>query len=172
MKKSVNLKIKSSQFEEKLAPSGEAFVRELELADSVEIQTEGTLYTKNNSIYIAYDESEKLGLNDAKTLIKLMPSEGRTDDAQPKSLGDKTLHIRRYCKGEEDNMDMALQQGKLNITRYKIPQVGSMDIQVYTNKLEDELNEEGYGRIFVDYKIKFDEVFSRRNQIEINIGRR
>jgi len=155
MKKSVNLKITSSQFEEKLQPSGEAFVRELELADSVEIQTAGTLYTKNNSIYIAYDESEKLGFNDAKTLIKLC---------------DTTLNIRRYSKGEDDNMDMSLQQGRLNITRYKIPQVGSMDIQVYTNKLENELNEDGYGRIFVDYKIKFDEVFSRRNQIEIQVS--
>ena len=40
MKKSVNLKITSTQYIENLKPSGEAFRRELELEDSMEILTE------------------------------------------------------------------------------------------------------------------------------------
>ena len=159
MKKNVSLKIKSSQYVENLRPSGEAFARELELEDSLEIMTEGTLYHKNEDTYITYEESEKLGLEDIKTLLKLSPAR---DDR-------KSLSIRRYGKGEDDDMNMVLQQGIKNITRYKIPQIASLDLEIYTNKLEDSLNEEGYGTISVDYKIKFDQYYSRRNLLEIEV---
>ena len=38
-----------------------------------------------------------------------------------------------------------------------------------TNKLEDNLDEEGYGKVSVDYKIKFDRFLSRRNILEIEV---
>ena len=53
MKKSVNLKIKSTQYIENLKPSGEAFRRERELEYAMEILTEGTMYQRNNARYIA-----------------------------------------------------------------------------------------------------------------------
>ena len=71
MKKNVNLRITSTQYSENLRPSGEAFLRELEKEDSVEIVTEGTLYSKNNATYISYGESEESGLEDIRTLVKL-----------------------------------------------------------------------------------------------------
>ena len=71
MKKQVNLKITSKQYVENLKPSGEAFLRELEMEDSLEIMTEGTLYSKNNARYISYDESTDAGLEDTHTLVKL-----------------------------------------------------------------------------------------------------
>ena len=154
MKKNVSLKIKSSQYSENLAPSGEAFKRELELEDTVEILTEGTMYSKDNATYITYEESVEAGLEDIRTMLKLT---------------DSSLRIRRYGKDEDDNSDMILQQGVLNITRYKIPQLASIDLEVYTNKLSGEINEEGYGSIEVDYKIKFDQYFSRRNLLEIEV---
>ena len=162
MKKNVSLKIKSSQYIENLKPSGEAFSRELELEDSIEILTEGTMYSKNNSTYIMYDESEKAGLEDIRTMLKLTPSK---DEEQ------KSLQIHRYGQGEDDDMNMVLQQGVRNITRYKIPQLASLDLEVYTNKLEENLDAEGYGKIFVDYKIKFDQYYSRRNKLEIEVKR-
>lgn len=155
MKKNVNLKITSTQYIENLKPSGEAFLRELEKEDSLEIMTEGTMYLKNNARYISYEESEEAGLEDIRTLVKL-------DGA--------SIRIRRYGRNEgEDGMDMTLQPGILNITRYQLPRLASMDLEVYTNKLEDNLDEEGYGTISVDYKIKFDKFFSRRNILEIEV---
>lgn len=155
MKKNVNLKITSTQYVENLKPSGEAFLRELEKEDSVEIMTEGTMYFKNNARYISYEESEELGFGDARTLVK---------------LADGSIRIRRYGADEDDDdMDMTLQPGILNITRYQVPQLASLDLEVYTNKLEDNLDEEGYGTISVDYKIKFDRYFSRRNVLEIEV---
>ena len=155
MKKSVNLKITSQQYIENLKPSGEAFRRELELEDSMEILTEGTMYSRNNATYIAYEEAEALGTEDIRTLFK---------------LEDGSIRIRKYVKDEDDEgMDMTLKPGILNITRYQIPKMSSVNLEVYTNKLEDNLDEEGYGKISVDYKIKFDRFFSRRNILEIEV---
>ena len=142
MKKSVNLKITSTQYIENLKPSGEAFRRELELEDSMEILTEGTMYSRNNATYITYEESEATGSEDVRTLFK---------------LEDGTIRIRKYGRDDDDEgMDMMLKPGILNITRYQIPMMSSVNLEVYTNKLEDNLDEEGYGTVSVDYRIKID----------------
>ena len=155
MKKNVNLKIKSTQYIENLKPSGEAFRRELELEDSMEILTEGTMYSRNNATYIAYEEAEALGTEDIRTLFK---------------LEDGSIRIRKYARDEEDEgMDMTLSPGILNITRYQIPTMTSVNLEVYTNRLENDLDEEGYGTVSVDYRIKFDRFFSRRNILEIEV---
>ena len=155
MKKSVNLKITSTQYIENLKPSGEAFRRELELEDSMEILTEGTVYSRNNATYITYEESEATGSEDVRTLFK---------------LEDGSIRIRKYGRDENDEgMDMMLKPGILNITRYQIPMMSSVNLEVYTNKLEDNLDEEGYGTVTVDYRIKFDKFFSRRNILEIEV---
>lgn len=155
MKKSVNLKITSTQYIENLKPSGEAFRRELELEDSMEILTEGTMYSRNNATYITYEESEVTGSEDVRTLFK---------------LEDGTIRIRKYGRDDDDEgMDMMLKPGILNITRYQIPMMSSVNLEVYTNKLEDNLDEEGYGTVSVDYRIKFDKFFSRRNILEIEV---
>ncbi len=155
MKKNVNLKIKSTQYIENLKPSGEAFRRELELEDSMEILTEGTMYLRNNARYIAYEEAEAFGDEDIRTLFK---------------LEDGSIRIRKYGRDEEDEgMDMTLRPGMLNITRYQIPMMSPLNLEVYTNKLEDNLDEEGYGTVSVDYRIKFDRFFSRRNILEIEV---
>ena len=155
-KKNVNLKIKSTQYIESLEPSGEAFKRELELEDTMEILTEGTVYSRNNATYITYAEPEINGEVDVRTLFKLQ---------------DGSIQIRKYGGDEEDeSMDMTLRPGTLNITRYQIPQMSALELEVYTNKLEKNLDDEGYGSISVDYRIKFDKFFSRRNILEIEVN--
>ena len=155
MKKNVNLKIKSTQYIENLKPSGEAFRRELEPEDSMEILTEGTMYSRNNATYISYEEAEALGMEDIRTLFK---------------LEDGSIRIRKYGKDDDDEgMDMTLTPGILNITRYQIPMMSSVNLEVYTNKLENDLDEEGYGTVSVDYRIRFDKFFSRRNILEIEV---
>ena len=155
MKKNVNLRITSTQYSENLNPHGEAFLRELEKEDSLEIRTEGTMYQKNNARYISYEESEEAGLENIHTLVK---------------IDGESIRIRRYGTDDaDDGMDMTLEPGILNITRYQIPKMASVNLEVYTNKLEQNLDEEGYGKISVDYKIKFDQYFSRRNILEIEV---
>ena len=155
MKKNVNLKITSTQYIENLKPSGEAFRRELELEDSLEIRTEGTMYSRNNARYITYEDADAEGAEDIRTLFK---------------LEDGTIRIRKYSRDEEEEgMDMTLQPGILNITRFQVPMMATINLEVYTNKLEDNLDEEGFGTVSVDYRIKFDKLFSRRNILEIEV---
>ena len=152
-KKNVNLKISNRQYAESLEPSGEAFSRELSLEDSLEIETEGTMYFKNGDTYIAYDESEDAGLENTRTLIK---------------LSGETLRIRRFGREEAGSMDLTLEEGLMNITRYYVP-TSRLDLEIYTNKLTENLSDEGYGTIYADYSIKFDKYLSRRNRLEIEI---
>ena len=154
MKKTVNLRITSNQYTEELKPSGEAFRREMELEDTMEIRTEGTVYSRNDAMYITYMQEEP-GFDDVRTLFKVK---------------DGSIRIRKYAGEDgEEGMDMTLKPGILNITRYQIPMMSSVDLEVYTNKLEENLDDEGYGKISVDYKIKFDRFFSRRNILEIEV---
>ena len=121
----------------------------------MEILTEGTMYSRNNATYISYEEAEALGMEDIRTLFK---------------LEDGSIRIRKYGKDDDDEgMDMTLTPGMLNITRYQIPMMSSVNLEVYTNKLENDLDEEGYGTVSVDYRIRFDKFFSRRNILEIEV---
>ncbi len=154
-KKNVNLKITSTHYIENLKPSGEALKRELELEDTMEILTEGTVYSRNNATYITYEAAEAGGEEDIRTLVKLK---------------DGALRIRKYAGDDEvDGMEMNLEPGILNVTKYRTPMMSPLNLEVYTNKLEDNLNDEGYGIISVDYKIRFDRFFSTRNILEIEV---
>ena len=154
MKKNVNLKITSNQYIEELKPSGDAFRREMELEDTTEILTEGTVFSRNNATYITYKEDVE-GFEDVRMLFKVK---------------DGSLRIRKYATVDSDEeMDMTLSPGTLNITKFHLPQSSYFKLEVYTNKLEDNLDEEGYGKVSVDYKIKFDRFFSRRNILEIEV---
>ncbi len=154
MKKNVTLKIVSKQYTENLEPHGDAFRKKLVLDDSLEIMTEGTVYAKKNATFIAYDEVEESGFPNSKTLLK---------------VEENTLQILRYGEDNENSMDMTLQPGVLNITRFRAPMLPGMDLEVYTHSLEKELDEDGIGTISVDYKIKFDEVYSRRTKLDIEV---
>ena len=154
-KKSVNLVISNNQYSESLEPKGETFTRELNLEDNIELTTEGFLYNKGRTMYIAYDETEDAGLQNTKTIIKLE--------------GNDKLRIRRYGKDEDSGMmDMQLEEGILNITKYVIP-AGNLEMEIYTNKIETSLDDEGYGKIFADYKIKMEPFINVRNLSLIHI---
>ena len=154
-KKSVNLVISNNQYAESLEPKGETFTRELNLEDNIELTTEGFLYNKGRTMYIAYDETEDAGLQNTKTIIKLE--------------GNDKLRIRRYGKDEDSGMmDMQLEEGILNITKYVIP-AGNLEMEIYTNKIETSLDDEGYGKIFADYKIKMEPFINVRNKLEIEV---
>ena len=154
MKKNVNIKITSNQYIENLKPSGEAFLRELELEDSTEIYTEGTVYSRDNATYITYEEEDSHGEDEIRTLFK---------------LEDDSIRIRKYAKDDDESMDMMLRPGVLNITRYQVPALPTLNLEVYTNSLEKDINEDGIGKVSVDYKIKFDQFYSRRNILEIEV---
>ena len=154
-KKNVNIKITSNMYVENLKPSGEAFRRELKLEDKTQIFTEGTIYSRNNARYITYEETDEESYEDIRTMF---------------SLRDGSMRIRKYYRDDmDDGMDMTLRPGSALITRYRVPKMASVNLEVYTNSVQDNLDEDGYGSVSVDYRIKFDKLFSRRNILEIEV---
>lgn len=154
MKKNITLKITSKQYIEKLEPVGQAYRKNLELDDSVEIITEGTLFLKERATYISYYEPCEQGETSQKTLLKAT---------------DKGLKITRYGDENNYNLEMALEPGVRNITRFKVPMLGSLDMEVYAHSYGKELSDEGYGKIFVDYKIIYGDDFARRTKLDIEV---
>lgn len=161
-KKNVNLKICTRQYSESLELHGEAYRRELNIEDEMEILTEGEMYAEGGTFYISYDESEKTGFGNTKAVIKFSNDE---------------LSIKRYgesATGEEkdpdlmDLMDLKLVPGMVNITRYKTP-VSTMDLEIYTNKLTGAIDDNGCGTISADYNVKLDTFLNMRNKLEIKI---
>ena len=65
-------------------------------------------------------------------------------------------------------MDLHLEEGTCNITRYHMP-MGRLDLEIFTNTLTEELNEEGYGTIFADYNVRMEPLFTRRNKLTIEV---
>lgn len=152
-KKNVTLRISNKQYQESLKEHGEAFRRELSLEDQFEIITEGTVYARSGSMYLSYEESEDVGLDNSHTVIKVQ---------------EQVLDIRRYGKDRGNQMDLHLEQGVMNVTRYHMP-MAHMELEVFTNKLTQELDENGFGRIYADYNIRMEPLFARRNHLTIEV---
>lgn len=155
-KKNVSLRISNKQFSESIRPTEAAFERQLNLEDEVEIWTEATLYSsKDKPTCIMYDELNEEGSGSTRTLIR---------------LNDGTLEVKHFGGNEDENdkIDLHLEKGVMNITRYVTP-MSRMDLQIYTNELSDTTDEEGYGKISADYSIRFDKFVSTRNKLEIEI---
>ena len=154
MRSEVTLKINSKQYSENLIPKGDSFGRNLELEDSVEIITEGILYFKPNAVYLVYNESEEMGMSNAKVMMKVKADE---------------IQITRYGKNSTTDMDMKLEPGVAQIVRYKLPMLPAMELEIYTNKYENGLNDKGEGRLMVDYRLTMEESFSRRNILDVEV---
>lgn len=154
MKKDVYLKIKSKQYNHNISPDMKILLKEME-EGSVEILTEGTLYTKPDAKYLTYEKSEQVGLEDVRTVLKIQ---------------NGNVRIKTYSKKDNDvATDIMLQEGVVNVTRYKIPMGASFSFEVYTNKIENNIDENGYGTLYLDYDIQFDEAFTRRNILKIEV---
>lgn len=152
-KKKVNLKITSKQFTESLEPKGEAFEKKLNLDDSIEIFTEGTLDFQGDSTHINYEESKATGL------------EGVTTDITYK---DGVLNVEHHGKNSDEQLDLFLESGVIHITRYVLP-MATLDVEIYAHSVQGSINEDGYGKIMADYNIKFDDDLNRRNRLEIEV---
>lgn len=155
MKKDVYLNIKSKQYNYNVVPEMKTLVQEVAEEESVEIFTEGILYTKPEAKYITYEKSEQAGLEDVRTVLKVQ---------------DGSVRIRTYSKKDNEVAnDIILQEGIVNATRYKVSMGASFSFEVYTNKIENNIGEDGYGTLSLDFDIQFDDAFTRRNILKIEV---
>ncbi len=123
------------------------------LEDTMEFVTEGKSYIRNGIQYYIYEECDFSGFENCKTSLKV------TDDS---------LKMKRIGNAAGLGADLHLKVGERFTTRYKT-QMGDIDMEVRTNEIIKEIDEEGLGKITVDYRISLGGISDMRNVLEVEI---
>jgi uncharacterized beta-barrel protein YwiB (DUF1934 family) len=126
-----------------------------ELQENMEFVTDGKLYNKNDATYLIYDESELSGVPGCKTSLKFK---------------DDMVHMRRLGDKERKGMSMEFEQGKRYKSLYETP-YGSIDMEILTNKVDNQLKPDGTGKVFIDYIVSLGGQQEGRNALTIEIGK-
>ncbi|MCL2162795.1 MAG: DUF1934 domain-containing protein [Oscillospiraceae bacterium] len=116
----------------------------------MELMTEGMFYRKDNSYYLAYNESGQYGFDDANTMIE---------------ISDGTLKFIRFGM---INAQFIFQQGKKYISHYDTPH-GSFTFCVFTNNINIDVDDNG-GVINIDYMLELENGPSALNDFYVRIS--
>lgn len=116
--------------------------------DSISMKAIGTMYEKNNDIYIVYKEKE----------------EGQETTSTIKISKDE-VNIKKFGN---INSTMSFKNGKTDLVRYKTVQ-GLFIIENTTNDLIIDTSSDKLIKIGIDYNIKIMDLFKGRNKISIDI---
>ena len=137
--KDIMLKIVGKQIDEELEE------------DQIEFITEGKLYERGNSIYLVYEETELSGIPGCKTSLKL--------------TGNK-IKMKRI--GDNDNTAIEFQKGRRYNGYYDTP-YGTLEMEVLTNSVENNITAEGKGNVYIDYNISLKGIAENRNRLNIEV---
>ena len=121
--------------------------------DQMEFITEGKLYEKGDSTYLIYDESEFSGFPGCKTTLKL--------------TGD-CIRMKRIGSEVGFGMEFIFEKGKRFNSKYHTP-YGNLDMEVLTNDVVNNLTEEGFGDINIDYHVSLNGMAEGRNRSKIEV---
>lgn len=153
-KNKVILRIINRQYDEHMVSKEDTYVRRLTLGDEMDLETEATVYTKKDSVYITYNESRKIEMDENRTVIKLK--------------GNDTLEVHRYERKKTNGMDLLLRTGRTTEVSYLFP-FGRMKIRIYTHELRFDLDENGMGTIYAEYSIHMGREMNKRNKLQMTI---
>ena len=122
-------------------------------SDVMEFVTEAQLYKRGETMYQVYDESELAGIPGCRTRLKC-----RADEVQMKRIGE----------GVGIGNEIRFERGKRYCGLYDTP-YGAIELEVLTNKLENNLSEDGSGKLDIDYNISLKGLMEGRNQLNITL---
>lgn len=132
---------------------GRQMVEGMEEEQVIEFMTEGQLYEEEGALRLLYDESEMSGMPGCKTAVTIkqdMVSMERTGG----SIGvDTAIEFRK---------------GHRYKGFYETP-FGTVEMEVLTNDLINELDSEGRGNIKIDYHVHLKGLSDGRSILEIEI---
>lgn len=120
--------------------------------DRMEFITEGKLYDKEGGRYLIYEESEFSGFPGCKTSLKLT---------------DGKIRMKRIGSGY--GTELVFEKGKRFTSQYYTP-YGQLDMEVLTTDVVNNLSEEGYGEISIDYHVNIGGMSEGRNQLKIVVS--
>lgn len=124
-----------------------------EAEDRMEFVTEGKLYERGGAKYLMYEESEFSGMPGCKTTLKLT---------------DNSIRLKRIGDQTGPGNEMVFEKGKRYNSRYSTP-YGDMDLEILTNDVVNNLSEEGFGTIGIDYHVSLGGMAEGRNQLNIEV---
>lgn len=118
--------------------------------DTINMSATGTMYEKNNDIYVVYKEKE----DDKETTNTIKISK---DEINIKKFGDI-------------NSSMHFKKNETDFVKYRTSQ-GLFIIENQTTFLSIDKSDLSKIKIVIDYKIKIMDFFNGRNKIEILISK-
>lgn len=121
--------------------------------DIMEFVTEARLYKRGEAMYLIYEETELSGVPGCRTRLKCKPDE---------------VQMKRYGEGAGIGNEIRFERGKRYSGLYDTP-FGAIEMEVLTNKLENNLTEEGSGKLDIDYSISLKGLIEGRNQLNITL---
>ena len=121
--------------------------------DIMEFVTEARLYKRGEAMYLIYEETELSGVPGCRTRLKCKPAE---------------VQMKRYGEGAGIGNEIRFERGKRYSGLYDTP-FGAIEMEVLTNKLENNLTEEGSGKLDIDYSISLKGLIEGRNQLNITL---
>lgn len=119
--------------------------------NNIELVTEGKFYKKNDAYYLVYDESEISGMEDSTTTLKIK---------------DNQIMMKRFGKS---NSKMKFEKGAKHTTNYNTA-YGNLDMEVYTQIIVVDINENGEGKIKLKYKLNIFNIMESINTLNITIS--
>ena len=127
-----------------------------ELEDEMEFVSDAKMYERGGARYLLYDESEFSGFPGCKTSLKLT-----SDSLRMRRIGAE-------AEAEGFNIDMIFEKGKRISSIYETP-YGSVNMEVMTTDITNNLSPEGYGKVTVGYDVSLQGLEEERNEIELEI---
>ena len=125
-----------------------------QLEDVVELITEGKLYKRGRATYVTYMESELSGMEGCRTSL---------------AICDNKVKMKRSGKPLGTSTVIEFEKGKRFEGFYDTP-FGSVGMEVLTNSISDFLpDEEGKGRLSIDYSVSLRGLAESRNKLDIEI---
>ncbi len=121
--------------------------------DQMEFVTEGKLYEKGEALYLIYDESEISGMPGCRTRLKLK---------------DGNIKMKRVGKNVGIDTEIEFEKGKRYTGYYDTP-YGTIEMEVLTNHIENNLRSDGTGSLDIDYHISLKGLLEGRNKLNIEL---
>lgn len=121
--------------------------------DEMEFVTEAKLYRRKDTYYLIYDESEFSGMPGCKTRLRLRGQE---------------LQMKRVGEGAGVGNEILFSKGQRFTGIYDTP-FGPIELEVLTNDLANDIDDEGKGFIDVDYDISLKGLAEGRNTLNITL---
>ena len=121
--------------------------------DKMEFVTEGKMYERNGATYLVYEESEFSGFPGCKTSLKLQ---------------DGRVRMKRMGKDLAGDTIMEFECGKRFTSTYETP-YGEMDMEILTDRLENNIDENGNGNVDIDYHVSLEGELEGRNELRIEV---